>query len=822
MKQIDNVIVPKTHSPLYMVHKYWARKPDNVVRAYIENFTSPGEIVLDPFVGSGVTAIEAIKAGRKAVAIDLNPMATFITKCSVIPCDIGELKKEFKHIGVLTKNKILELYKTSCPDHPHEETKVICGIWEGSELTDIWVDCAKEGAILRPARRKDRKRCVEIEASRMPGWAPDFKFPRGVVFDQAIREAGDSLKDLFTPRAWYALSLLREAISRVNDESNRALMLLTFTSMLAQVSRMVPQREGARLSGNVGWTVNSYWVPPKSREFNVWDSFANRFNRVVQAKEQSNKELETRIGTSFDELINGDANILILNKSALDLADLVPPESIDYVFTDPPYGGSIPYLELSTLWAEWAKGKAGDPAFTIDLSEEITVDPKYQKKDFSYYHQMLRSVFRQIHKCLKSDRCVTVTFHNQDIQVWNSIVEALSEADLSMEKILYQPPPRASIGGLSRPYGSAIGDYYLSLKKGEEEERKVGTEGEQLYERIVVETAKRVIAERGESTPYTFILNSMVPALKKAGVFLASKKNWDQVLREHLGSDFVLKDVQEDGKVVGQNWALAHPEEIPYLDIVPLSERVEMTVIDILTREVKATFDEILQDVFIKFPNSLTPTTKTVLEVVEGVAQKTRDGQWQLRPDIRKRESEHSLMIRYLAELGMSKGFIIYAAPPAPGLEGVLPTLPETVSIENRDRVAMVDVLWIKDDDIKYAFEVENTTGFIAAIARCSNLSEETRRFMVLPEERIGDLERRLEDPSVARDYENYGWRRIFYNRLEELMEGGKVAKMSLEEVLEYVTENPMMAKFGAPVTRETRRSKSAAKEQLGMILKEE
>jgi hypothetical protein len=79
-----------------------------------------------------------------------------------------------------------------------------------------------------------------------------------------------------------------------------------------------------------------------------------------------------------------------------------------------------------------------------------------------------------------------------------------------------------------------------------------------------------------------------------------------------------------------------------------------------------------------------------------------------------------------------------------------------------------------------------------------------------------------LEDPSVARDYENYGWRRIFYNRLEEFMEGGKVAKMSLEEVLEYVTENPMMAKFGTPVTRETRRSKSAAKEQLGMILEEE
>jgi len=58
---IDHAISPQAHTPMYLMHKYWARKPHNVVREYIEHYSRKGEIVLDPFVGSGVTAIEAIK-----------------------------------------------------------------------------------------------------------------------------------------------------------------------------------------------------------------------------------------------------------------------------------------------------------------------------------------------------------------------------------------------------------------------------------------------------------------------------------------------------------------------------------------------------------------------------------------------------------------------------------------------------------------------------------------------------------------------------------------------------------------------------------------
>src|SRR5438876_5544478 len=65
----------------YGVHPYFTRRPANVVRAYIERFSRDGDAVLDPFGGTGVTAIEAFLLGRKAIHNDLNPFANFIARC---------------------------------------------------------------------------------------------------------------------------------------------------------------------------------------------------------------------------------------------------------------------------------------------------------------------------------------------------------------------------------------------------------------------------------------------------------------------------------------------------------------------------------------------------------------------------------------------------------------------------------------------------------------------------------------------------------------------------------------------------------------------
>ena len=83
----------------YKIHQYWSRKPWYVVRKYIETFTNQGDIVLDPFVGSGVTACEALALRRRVIGCDLNPIAVMITRLTCVsPVDLGKLQTVYNKL----------------------------------------------------------------------------------------------------------------------------------------------------------------------------------------------------------------------------------------------------------------------------------------------------------------------------------------------------------------------------------------------------------------------------------------------------------------------------------------------------------------------------------------------------------------------------------------------------------------------------------------------------------------------------------------------------------------------------------------------------
>lgn len=80
------------------VHGYFTKQAWNVVQEYIKNFTKPGDLVLDPFGGSGVTAVEAMMTDRKAIHLDLNPMSVFIVNGLVAPIKPADLGNAFQRV----------------------------------------------------------------------------------------------------------------------------------------------------------------------------------------------------------------------------------------------------------------------------------------------------------------------------------------------------------------------------------------------------------------------------------------------------------------------------------------------------------------------------------------------------------------------------------------------------------------------------------------------------------------------------------------------------------------------------------------------------
>ena len=99
---------------IYNMHTYWSKKPHDAIRQYVRHYTQPGDLVLDPFCGSGGTALAALMEGRKAVAIDRSPAATFITKNYCTPVDPAALQAAFAELKRAVQPEMDWLYATRC------------------------------------------------------------------------------------------------------------------------------------------------------------------------------------------------------------------------------------------------------------------------------------------------------------------------------------------------------------------------------------------------------------------------------------------------------------------------------------------------------------------------------------------------------------------------------------------------------------------------------------------------------------------------------------------------------------------------------------
>ena len=72
MKDIDFALVEAKRPPMYTAMKYWGKKPHNIWGAYIENYTSENDVILDPFAGIGTTALSAMDLDRRFLMVECN------------------------------------------------------------------------------------------------------------------------------------------------------------------------------------------------------------------------------------------------------------------------------------------------------------------------------------------------------------------------------------------------------------------------------------------------------------------------------------------------------------------------------------------------------------------------------------------------------------------------------------------------------------------------------------------------------------------------------------------------------------------------------
>jgi 16S rRNA G966 N2-methylase RsmD len=802
-EHINRQIPPEPHTAMYVWHKYWSRKTWNVVGEHIQNYTKPQQIVFDPFAGSGVVAIEAARNQRRAIVCDLNPTASLITELTLRPVKTLKLLEAFERVRAKSQQRVAELYTVHCLncDKP---LVADCCVREGDQLVEVRYKscphCENRCETGCKPKKKDLDALAELEAKRIKEWYPRNRlfYPDGEPFKE--KQKYDSLDGLFTKRNLRAAAMIYEAIEQESSPQLKKFLLGAFTSMIHLCTRMCPALspgEGNHQTAfSSTWTQHSYWSAARYLESNVWEKFESAVTGnqgIIKAKNESNELLgNVKITDDWKKVLDGEADIAVVTNDCVELMKKMPDECVDYIFTDPPYDASIQYGELSFLWNAWLKK---DYLYADRIAVHEIVRNERQKKPFDLYYALLNSSVEGMHRVLRPERFLTLTFHNPTFMVRNATVRAGVFAGFDYDHIHHQPLGQVSAKAMMQPFGSAQGDFYLRFAKTGRPARQMEEISEERFRRIVIETCREVIAMRAEPTPYTILINQVDPVLAKRGLFGTLHTGLDvkTVLEESVGKEFELVEAKLGG-ATGKLWWFADKTFAARLEAVPLTERVEETVFRCLHQKGRVTFTEVWDTVAREFPNSLTSDSTSITEALEIFGRKASGGVWILKEEVRLSLSRHSELIAVLAKIGEARGHSIWIGQreqrdTASGVVervrlGDLVTKKPTSlkGVKELGTVLNMDLLWLDGNEVVRAFEVECTTTMTSGLQRGSNLPGSVPKTMVIPEERENDFERKMKSPLFSEHFHKDNWTLVYFNALREAFTKTK-ARTALESL---------------------------------------
>ena len=625
MKDIDFALVEEKRPAMYTAMKYWGKKPHNIWRSYIETYADNG-LVLDPFAGSAVSAFEAVKAGKKAVALDLNPLTAFLIEVYSSEYHPDQFEKACERIT----HKILSdiTYKTyftvKCPHCGHQLANLQNCKWESGELYEYGIVCpACHTRTLVTSADTRFVKPIPTEQIEIPFWYPDDLFHDSPSFSDSFKNnIGKTFDKLWTKRNLYVLSFIFNEILAESDKAIQLQLLFGFIQTVHLCSKMcVPRRANAKRAFSTSWGRSAYLYSKRQMEMNPLLLFESNClgkqsvnSALTNVKEHIGKVPKSKyIYTSKDIDVHDDCDIFYGTIDIKSLKNYLTKESISFIITDPPYGGLVQYMDLSCIWLVWLKKY--DTKYTPAIDREITV--KKGQKSIEQYNKDFTKGIKNLYYVLKNDGKIVFTFHNKDLMVWNAFLRAISEAGFQIEKVIHQQNKRTGESNVVDPYGTSASDFYIRCSKAPTVKKSKTTKDE--FERFVIDRAIHIIKSRNEPTPYQILFNGLLSEISKAGFDLENfDDNLHTFLEKHTDDLF---EITETGKIIGNLWWIkgyqASSSKTP-----PLSQRVDKTIKDLLDTHAALTTEDVLAEIFARYPNGLTPDIRNIEIYISKYAKK--------------------------------------------------------------------------------------------------------------------------------------------------------------------------------------------------------
>ena len=206
-------------------------------------------------------------------------------------------------------------------------------VFQGLKSTKRGVEMASQSES-RPTTKWEHARLDEIQSKPIPYWHPDNKLPMGRQTRKTMSGKGFFAVDqYYTKRNLWAFASLWERALNIQEKSTSAHLLFALTGIADRVSRRC--RYLPKASFPMPVMSGTLYVPSFQKEFNVLAAVGSKINVRIP---------------NLEAALRRDSRCHVFLNIGSATAVPIPDNSIDFIFTDPPFGEALQYAELNFIW----------------------------------------------------------------------------------------------------------------------------------------------------------------------------------------------------------------------------------------------------------------------------------------------------------------------------------------------------------------------------------------------------------------------------------------------------------------------------------------
>ncbi len=593
-KRID---IPKKQAKArhYGCTMYFTRQSWDIVTRNIKNFTDEGDIILDPFGGSGVTAVESMMNNRFGIHIDLNPLSVFMTKALTSQVDLGDLYD----LG----EEILSEFEKLKPKNEKEATAIL-----------------KNAKYYPNAIDKEFGEMASVKKQEEILWIPkDEILPKGSDVDSVLK--------LFSPIQLSELAILRKLImvKTTKKREMRYSLFLAFYNAITRCNLTFHRAKSLPNGGDSGvFRYYRYRIAKEPEFLDIGNHFRSKFKRVIKGKQELqyspyfynsyfyplSKTVKNR-----EEVINGEK---IFQADATNLKE-IDDKSIDYIYTDPPYGAKIPYLDLSTMWNAWLDFKVDK-----NLKEKECIEKGSLDKSREEYISLMKNSIKEMYRVLKFNRWLSFVFQHQDPQLWQLLVDAAEEVGFEYAGSVRQDNGKKTFKKIKNPATVLSGQLILHFKKVNNPKTRIKDKVGDTFE-LVLNNIEALIARDNGAT-----LEEINSELQTRGLELGFLHELSKMFKDLTA--FINQNFDYDNS--SGKYHIRQGQK--FKSKIDIKVRAKYFILSFLRgaerRNEKSTFDDICLEVIPLLKNGITPDKKDIKDILEEVAIPNKaTGEWELK-----------------------------------------------------------------------------------------------------------------------------------------------------------------------------------------------